>query len=151
MRPLLIHGASGHGLVVADTAEAAGFGPIVFSDDEPAKRGADRLGWPVEAIGVDEEVAWLRRQGGVAVVAIGSNRARARAAVALRERGVPLATVVHPRSYVSSRATLGPGTVVFAGAVVQPAARRSAPAAPSCGTSPTRSWPTACRPGSAGS
>jgi sugar O-acyltransferase (sialic acid O-acetyltransferase NeuD family) len=54
-----------------------------------------------------------------AVIAIGSNQARA--AIALRCDGLlAWVSVVHPRAYVAPEVVVGKGTVVFAGAVVQP-------------------------------
>ncbi|MCA9491052.1 MAG: acetyltransferase [Myxococcales bacterium] len=119
--PLVVLGASGHGKVVADTARAAGRAVLGFADDDPARRGVHVVGAPVLAIGADELRATLDANGAELVLAIGRNATRQRLAGVWS--GVPFATLVHPRAWVSPTATLGAGTVVFAGAVVQADAR----------------------------
>lgn len=123
MGPLLIFGASGHGKVVADTAIAAGFGPVVFADDDATKAYSKVIGLPVEVIGVESSIAWIRRHDARCVVAIGNNRIRSRVLAAFGELRCPRATVIHPSATVSPSATIGEGTVVFASTVIQADAR----------------------------
>ncbi|MBX2803287.1 MAG: acetyltransferase [Myxococcales bacterium] len=118
--PLLVYGASGHGKVVAETARAAGFSPIVFADDSDGKRGTRLCGAEVAAIGRDEALRWLATHDGRVVVAIGHNQVRARVLAELMEAGARPATVVHPSAVIAPTAVIGSGTVVFAGVVVQP-------------------------------
>lgn len=112
---LAILGASGHGKVVADAAEAAGWEAITFFDD--AWPGLKANGpWPVEG----DSTALAGRAvafAGVAV-AIGDNRTRLEKARELKGKGASLPAIVHPRACVSPRARLGQAAVVFAGAVV---------------------------------
>lgn len=117
--PLLIFGASGHGKVVADAALEAGFGPVVFADDDASRAYDTVLGLPIEVIGVESAIAWIRQNDARVVVAIGNNRIRARVLAAFGELRCPFATIVHPRAIISSSAKIGVGTVVFAGAIVQ--------------------------------
>lgn len=115
MSRLAILGASGHGKVVADTAECCGWSDIVFFDD--AWPGVVRNGaWVVTGTGQD----LLARAGEFAgvVVAIGNNKVRQAWLATLGEAGAVLATLVHPAASVSRHATTGVGSVVFAGVVV---------------------------------
>lgn len=117
---LAILGASGHGKVVADTAECAGWDEVVFFDD--AWPGLTQNGsWPV----VGDSAAMLKVIGSFdgVVVAIGNNWIRQAKQQALMSSGVPLVSVIHPSAIVSSHAMIGAGTVVFANAVINACAR----------------------------
>jgi len=115
VRRLAILGASGHGKVVADTAECCGWLAIEFFDD--AWPGLKKNGvWPVVG-GTRDLIKQLTDFDGV-VVAIGNNSVRHDKLVELRTRGARLATLIHPAASVSRYAAIGEGTVVFAGAVV---------------------------------
>lgn len=114
-RSLAVLGASGHGKVVADTAECCGWQPIEFFDDAWPDLQYSGV-WPV----VGNTTALMERLAdfdGV-LVAIGNNRVRHAKLVELRTAGAPLATLIHPAASVSRYAVIGEGTVVFAGAVV---------------------------------
>lgn len=117
---LAILGASGHGKVVADTAECCGWQTVEFFDD--AWPGLQKNGvWPV----VGDTAALMRRLAdfdGV-LVAIGSNRIRHTKLLELRAAGACLVTLVHPAATVSRYAVIGEGAVVFAGVVVNAEAR----------------------------
>lgn len=115
MTRLAILGASGHGKVVADTAELCGWGCIEFFDD--AWPGRHQNGaWDV----VGDSAALLARAqeyDGV-VVAIGNNSVRQDKLDQLRGVGATLVSLVHPDATLSRYAVIGEGSVVFAGAVV---------------------------------
>ncbi|CAJ0775906.1 Putative acetyltransferase EpsM [Ralstonia psammae] len=115
MKRLALLGASGHGKVVADAAIAAGWQDVVFFDDS----------WPnIEKNGhwavVGDTAALLARVqefDGV-MVSIGNCEVRWQKQRSLQEAKAIVATVVHPRAYVSPYARLGPGSVVMANAVI---------------------------------
>ena len=112
MKRLLIIGASGHGKVVADIARLNGYQEIVFLDDDPEVKQCGQ--YPV--IGTSSDVSDI--DGGV-VVAIGNAKIRRRIQQSVnRER---IVTLVHPNAVVSD-AQIGCGTVVMAGAVINPGA-----------------------------
>lgn len=115
MKRLALLGASGHGKVVADAALAAGWQSVVFFDD--AWPGLTVNGhWPVVG-GTAALLARLSEFDG-ALVTIGRCATRWQKHQALRAAGARLVSLVHPHACVSSLATLGVGSVVMAGAVV---------------------------------
>lgn len=132
MRSLAILGASGHGKVVADTAECCGWGSIEFFDDHwPALQRNGH--WDV----VGNTAALLERLedfDGV-VVAIGANKVRHLKLIELHAAGARLCTLIHPAATVSRYASLDYGSVVFAGAVVNADARIGAGAIVNTGCS----------------
>lgn len=115
MRRLAILGASGHGKVVADTAECCGWQTIKFFDDAWPERQSTGA-WPV----VGDTASLLERleQFDGVVVAIGNNRIRQLKLLELQAAGARLCSLVHPAATVSRYAALADGSVVFAGAVV---------------------------------
>lgn len=120
MRRLALLGAGGHGKVVADAAQCAGWAQVSFFDDAWPRLGHNG---PWEVIGTtDDLVRQLSRFDGV-IVSIGACATRMERQRRLAGAGATLATVVHPRATVSRHASLGPGSVVMAGAVIQPGAR----------------------------
>lgn len=112
---LAILGASGHGKVVADTAELLGWGCVNFFDDAWPELQCNGP-WAVQG-GSDQLLENLSAYDGV-VVAIGNNRIRSEKQFQLTSAGAKIVSVVHPSAVISDRASIGVGTVVFANAVV---------------------------------
>jgi sugar O-acyltransferase (sialic acid O-acetyltransferase NeuD family) len=112
---LAILGASGHGKVIADSAEASGFRHIVFFDD--AWPGIATNG-PWEVVGTTQDLLLNLASYSSVVVAIGNNAIRYNKLNTLLDAGAPVVSVVHPSAIVSPHSSLGVGSVVFAGAVV---------------------------------
>jgi len=114
-KKLALLGASGHGKVVADMAMALEWTEVVFFDDAwPAV--ACNGQWPV----VGDSAGLLKRLhefDGV-VIAIGNCAIRLRKQNEFAAMGARIATIVHPRAWVSPYARLGAGTVVMAGAII---------------------------------
>lgn len=115
MKRLAILGASGHGKVVADTAEACGWTEIMFFDDAWPSRTSNGV-WGV--FGTGKDLFEKAHEFDGVVVAIGNNAIRQSKLAALLQKGATLATLIHPAACVSRHATVGAGTVVFAGAVL---------------------------------
>ncbi len=110
---VLVVGGGGHAKVVIATLHALGHVAAGVLDDDPATEGASVLGVPV--VGSTDR---LRTHVGPAVLAVGSNGVRQRLAETYAD--TEWLSLVHPRATVHSSVHLGLGTVVFAGAVVQP-------------------------------
>ncbi|MCS6855175.1 MAG: acetyltransferase [Elioraea sp.] len=118
-RRVVILGAGGHGRVVADILTLAGWQVDGFLDDA---RDGPVLGLPVlGAFARAFEPGFLA--GRCALVALGDSAKRAAISRTLVERGVGLATAIHPSAVVARDAAIGAGTTVAAGAVVGVTAR----------------------------
>ena len=94
------------------TARALGYEEVRLLDESPETWGKQVLGFEVEPLDRFDPGF------GPAVVAVSKNEVLKR--LADRLRAAEWATLVHPFSFVDPSAKLGPGTVVFAGALVQP-------------------------------
>ena len=117
---VVIWGASGHALVVADILRLAGREVVGFIDDMDAERRGQRFAG-ARVLGGRESLESLHADGVRAiVVAVGNCAARLRLADVVRQHGLELARAVHPRAVVAEGVTLGAGTVVCAGAIVNP-------------------------------
>ena len=113
---LLIVGAGGFGRAVAEAAAAsAGFEVVGYADDRlPAPDG---LGG-IRILGRTADLASLKPLTDFVVVAIGDNALRTVLAGKAVQQGFALATVIHPRAFVSPSARVGAGTMVMAGSVI---------------------------------
>ncbi|MEE9404354.1 MAG: acetyltransferase [Algisphaera sp.] len=107
---LVVHGAGGHGCVVADAALAGGLTVLGFLDDAPASKTCGRQLDPNDS----------RLLSAVYIVAIGDNAARQAVAQRLGQAGHKLTNVIHPDATVSAKAVLNEGIYVGARAVVGP-------------------------------
>ena len=107
VKRLVIIGASGHGKVIADIAARNGYEEIVFMDDDENIK--ECAGFPV--VGKTSEA---RNIDGDKIVAIGNAKIRER----IQERLNDVVTLIHPDAAISRRVTIGTGSVVMAGAVV---------------------------------
>lgn len=107
---LIIHGAGGHGLVVAEAALAAGRRLLGFIDDRPSANPP--LGFPLLTL------AEAETQSAEWIVAVGDNATRFRLLEHHQSARRSLARVIHPHASVSGSATLEPGVFVGPRAVV---------------------------------
>ena len=128
----VVIGAGGHGRVVADALRACGSQVVGFVDGNPALVGTrpgkdearviatldellnDPEGVPLALAGEDASALAF-------ALGIGDNEARLSIVAGLAGR--PLPPIVHPAAYVSTSASIGPGSVVLPGAVVHTSAR----------------------------
>lgn len=116
-RRLVIIGAGGHGRAVAEAAQMMGkWGRIAFLDDALPRHAEVRPGQPV--LGRTDELSDVTTVEDRYFVAIGNQSVRRRLLDALSSSKVGLATVIHPRAWVSTEAQVGEGTAIMAGAVV---------------------------------
>jgi sugar O-acyltransferase (sialic acid O-acetyltransferase NeuD family) len=118
---VLILGAGGHGLVVADillAAHAAGQAiiPIGFLDEDEKLFGSTLLGLPV--MGKTADLDAIPHDS--VIIAIGDNPTRARLFLEMQRRGARLAIARHPNAVIAPDIRIGPGTMICACAVVNP-------------------------------
>lgn len=115
---VFVLGGGGHGLVVLDTLQATGI-RVAGVLDPGFSVGSQRLGVPV--LGGDEVLCGARADWEVAVgVGVSGGLASRIAAYGrLLERGIRLATVVHPSAVLGRSVELEAGCQVMAGAVIQ--------------------------------
>lgn len=117
-RPFIVLGSGGHGVVVCDVITSAGLEVRAFVDDALDRQGLLVLGVPV--IEPDD----VPPASDVFIMAgIGDNAARARAFRRFCQRGYEACPVVHPSAVLGREVTLGSGTVVMAGVIVNPRTR----------------------------
>ena len=109
MNRLIIIGASGHGKVVADIAALNGYTDIVFLDDNETIK--ECAGCPI--VGKTDVIPM-----GDLFIAIGNCEVRYQLMNRYADRFFP--TLIHPNAVVAKSVTIGRGTVVMAGAVVNP-------------------------------
>lgn len=114
-RRLIILGASGHGKVAADIAIRSGYEEILFLDDNPEAR--ECLGWPVVG-----RVSEAEGYQGDFFVAIGNPTVRERIQNKLEGQGKNLALLIHPSAILGIGVTIGKGSILMAGVVVNPCA-----------------------------
>jgi UDP-N-acetylbacillosamine N-acetyltransferase len=119
---VVIWGASGHALVVADILRRNGRVVAGFLDDVDRTRRGEPFGG-ARVLGGRECLASLRADGvREMVIGIGDCATRLRLGDVVRQHDFELARAVHPRAIIASDVAIGAGTVVCAGAVANPAA-----------------------------
>ena len=111
-----IVGASGHGKVIADIAKLNGYNDIVFVDDNEAVD--ECAGYPV--IGRSCDFAKVEKN---VVIAIGNAKIRSRIQEQYESRGFYPVTLIHPNATVADSAQIGVGSLIMAGAVINPYAK----------------------------
>ncbi|MBN2964813.1 acetyltransferase [Sulfurospirillum sp. T05] len=109
MKVIYIYGSSGHGLVLADIAQACGYEEIVYID------GTDSDHSGLDAISSDQKIP--------VALGVASNHTRKALFTKLVAQGFEIATLIHPTAVISPSATLGQGTVVMPNVVVNAKAR----------------------------
>lgn len=111
---LLILGGGGHGHAVADLAVECGWTVVGFTD----QAGGVRTG----VVGGDATAVELARAGKIegAVVGVGNSALHRRPGLFqfLKESGIAVPSLIHPRAVVSRSCRVGEGTVVFPGSVL---------------------------------
>jgi len=117
---LLILGAGGHGKVVSEIAQLMEqWEEVAFLDDR--EDISEVLGIPI--VGKLADLSALKNKYEYAFVAIGSNNARVKWTKKLSDHSFKIPTLIHPSSTVSTKSSIEEGTVIMAGAVINPNAR----------------------------
>lgn len=117
--PLLLIGAGGHARACIDVIEQGGHYSVVGLIGSRTEVGKKVFGYSVLAI--DEDLPDLLKKYPCALVTVGQIKTpdiRVGLFNRVKENGARLPTILSPHAYVSSRASIGEGTIVLHGAVV---------------------------------
>lgn len=123
-RKLVIWGAGGHALVVADIIRLQDEYEIVglLDDVNLERHGTEFFGTPI--LGGREQLSNLQRMGVQhLLLGFGDCDVRLRLSALIRAGGFELATAIHPGAIVARDVPIGPGTVIVAGTVINPGVR----------------------------
>src|SRR5205085_5820024 len=122
MKGIVIAGASGHARLLIEAIERERKYRIVGLLDSFKKAGLTALGYDI--IGSIEELPALFTRYPIdgAIIGIGDNWVRAKIARQILDvaPGLPFVSIVHPAAELSARASVGHGSIVMAGAAVNP-------------------------------
>lgn len=110
MNRLIIIGAGGHGKAIADNALKNGYTDICFIDDDAAGTCLD---FPI--IGTSADITELNDGKTDFIIGIGNNAIRKEIA---EKYNVNWITLIHPSAQIATHVSIGKGTVVMAGAVI---------------------------------
>ena len=125
MSELILMGGGGHCRSAIDVIEAEGSRRIMGVLEDPAFEGSEVMGYPI--LGTDDALADLVGRGVGVLVTIGqikTSKIRERAFAVAKKAGASLPVIVSPNAYWSRHATVGAGTMVMHGAVVNAACGR---------------------------
>lgn len=116
MKQLAIIGASGHGKVVADIAIQDGYEEIIFLDDNENLKSCGRY----RVVGTSRDSVIYAARGYDLVVAIGDAKTRQRIHEMLEAERIDLMVLIHSDAVIAEDVEIGKGSVVMAGAVINP-------------------------------
>lgn len=111
---VFIIGSGGHGKVIVSLLQSLGYRIDSILDDNPNKWGESVLSIPVD--GPIEKLRNLRSQH--AVIGIGNNSVRL--GIAGKYEDIDWISAIHPHTWIHDSVTIGAGSVIFAGSIVQP-------------------------------
>ena len=104
IKTIYIYGASGHGLVVADIANACGYNDIVFIDD-----------------GDNEYLSFedIKQNTHISIAfGIGDNKTRAKLYQKVLKYNFKIVTLIHPSAIISSSVNIEKGTIIMPNVVI---------------------------------
>ncbi len=115
---LIIVGASGHGKVVADIAVKNGYDEIEFLDDKFSNTDFIKsfAKWPI--IGNTKKLSEINND---VFIAIGNSKIRKNFMERYRDKHI--ITLIHPDAIIANDVKIGIGSVIMAGAIVNPYTR----------------------------
>lgn len=122
MEKIVIIGASGHAKVIIDIVEKEKHFAIVGLLDMSRKPGDTLLGYPI--LGPEESLPEFQAVFGITggIVAIGDNWIRNKVVEKMRkiQPNFQFVSAIHPSASIGKNVEMGAGTVVMAGAVINP-------------------------------
>lgn len=119
-KKLAVVGASGHGLVVAESAERIGLWSLIEFYDDAFPDKLENPPYPI--LGTIEQATGLCPDQYDFALGIGNNRVRLEVARKLHDAGQFLPAIIDPTSTISKYASIDEGAFVAPGAIVNPRA-----------------------------
>ena len=116
---LAILGASGHGKVIADIAELVGYEEIVFLDDNTTLQTCGEY----SVVGTCPQAIEYSKKGYKIAVGIGNADIREHFFNWLNHSGIRILTLIHPSAVIAKDVSIGEGTVVMAGVIINAGAK----------------------------
>jgi UDP-perosamine 4-acetyltransferase len=115
---IVVFGAGGHAKVVVDVlAQMKRYEVVALLDDSAELHGTRRWGFPIW--GGREQFPTLRKRGVTGlIVGLGDNRLRQSVYDDAAKAGIKMITAVHPSVHLGGRVTIGAGSLLVAGAVI---------------------------------
>lgn len=123
LKPILLIGAGGHAKTCIDVVESEGLYSIVGLVGTLDQVGKSILGYPI--IGTNDDLSSLLKKSPHALVAIGQVKTaekRIELYNLIRKLGGIMPSIVSPHAYFSKHATIGVGSLVAHGAIVNASA-----------------------------
>src|SRR5258706_1008502 len=119
MKQIIIWGASGHAMVIADIIRLRGEYRLDGFLDSLNPQRHHTLFDGVEILGGEEQLEELQNKGVKhLIIGFGNCEARLKFAELARSKGFKLTSAIHPSAIIASNVAIGSGTVVAAGAVI---------------------------------
>lgn len=118
---LILIGTGGHAGSCIDVIEEQDHFKIAGLIGLPEQKGAQHLDYGYDVIGADSDLAYLANTFRYALIAIGHMKTaehRIRLYHQLVQLGYELPAIIAPTAHISRNATIGPGTIVMHGAIV---------------------------------
>jgi len=122
MKKILIIGSSGHAKVVIDTIQHEGKYEIVGLIDKFRNIGEETLGYKV--LGTEEDIPKIMKNDNIngVIIAIGDNFIRKKVVNTIQKivPSICFVSAIHPHASIGKKVDIKGGTVVMAGAVINP-------------------------------
>lgn len=113
---LLIIGAGGHGISVAEAAKLSGMYEVIgFLDDSLANNAKKET---LAVLGTASDLNKYAQLCDEVIIAIGNNAVRESLVTKAIQAGLVLATVTHPSAIISPTAVIASGCAIMAGAII---------------------------------
>lgn len=116
MKKVRIYGAGGHSQVIRKVLELNDIVVTDTYDDKPSNAHSAYQDSTIES-GARDGMIEFPHEGDPVIIAVGNNLQRAEIAKFLKSG---FTKAIHPSSIIAESAIVGEGTVVFAGAIIQP-------------------------------
>lgn len=124
MKKIIIWGASGHALVVADIIRLRNKYQIIGFLDNINLHLKDTQFAKSTILGGEEQLEQLKSEDiNNIIIAIGDCAARLKISNFVEQEGFNLVTAIHPSAIIASDVTIGGGSVICASAVINPGAK----------------------------